>query len=252
MSTMQSWDKWFYDSYTKGQNSPPPVSSNNGMINPAPNTSQQNFASPPTTPVVTQPKAPTTYIPKTPSVPSAVPSAVAISTPTPLNPLVPPPMTANPQGLSIQGMGQLAEQQMRDRVIGASQANPMTLQTGAQMGKLADGTPQTFQAYTYGQPVGTPMSGSVPAGIPAGVPAGGTGEAGASMGDDSNKSISIRLFGASNYATHIANLAWQTYDANATADENSGTVSSKSATGFVLTCSTYVAAADVQYTAYSE
>jgi len=67
--------------------------------------------------------------------------------------------SANVSGMTPYEMSQKAEQQMKDRVIGQSQANPWTLATGAQMGKLQTGTettPITFQAFTYGGTKPTP------------------------------------------------------------------------------------------------
>lgn len=66
---------------------------------------------------------------------------------------------ANRSGMTPQQMGAQAEQQMKDRVIQQSQANPGQLQTGAQMGSLQTGTEQTpitFQAMTQNNPQAQP------------------------------------------------------------------------------------------------
>lgn len=78
-----------------------------------------------------------------------------------------------------------------------------------------------------------------------------TGQAGGSVGDCSNRCISFELLGANNDAVDDASLAWRCYDKNASMLRNGGTVSAKSQTGFVLTCSTYVSTAKVQWVAYS-
>lgn len=79
------------------------------------------------------------------------------------------------KGGSAAGMSALAENQMKDRVITESQANPGKLIIGGQTGSLpgiGGSTPVNFQAFTYGNPnPPTPPTGSVsePADIPEGM-----------------------------------------------------------------------------------
>lgn len=66
---------------------------------------------------------------------------------------------ANKTGTTPVAMGNLAEQQMKDRVVSAAMSNPNTLQTGAQMGSVQTGTgvtPITFQAFTRAGQAPTP------------------------------------------------------------------------------------------------
>jgi len=75
-------------------------------------------------------------------------------------------------------------------------------------------------------------------------------QSGASIGDDSNQCIAIRLGNPLSDSNSQAN-AWYCYDRNAGVLRNAGNVSAYSATGFTLNCTTYGNDATVQYIAES-
>jgi hypothetical protein len=77
------------------------------------------------------------------------------------------------------------------------------------------------------------------------------GVAGGSIGDDTNTCIAFRLLGANNDANARGGEAWYVYDRSAETLKSAGTITSLTATGFTLSCSTYVSTVSIQWTAES-
>lgn len=76
-------------------------------------------------------------------------------------------------------------------------------------------------------------------------------EGGISIGDDSNRCVYMQGKSAAATGDVSASEAWKIYDANASQNENSGTVTSKTQTGFTFNAGTYVTQATIHWTAYS-
>lgn len=78
------------------------------------------------------------------------------------------------------------------------------------------------------------------------------GDGGISVGDDTNQTVAALLKGASNAGNYDATKAWIIVDANTATTESAGTISSKTATGFMFNVATHAAGANIMWTAYSE
>jgi len=108
---------------------------------------------------------------------------------------------------------------------------------------VVSGSQTVSSATTY-----TQTTGFYPARI---IVTAGLGNSGVSMGVDNNCTYAS-LTSAGNTGGDGTGNAWYVRDANTNTTGSIGTISSKTATGFVLTCGTYKTSTVVNWTAYSE